>query len=194
MRNQGPDNLNTAGNVDDDTLRRLEDLSGHAVGSVKSGFAAINEVREGDFVKVITCGGTACCSLGKQDSLELGLKLEDKYYKMALPAKFCIGVCGCSNRCAEACVRDIGIVGTLGGWNVFVGGCDHTRSTKLLAEEISTPQVLRLVDKTLKFYAANAPGGQLFLEFVESTDYNNFKAAVTGEFKKNCNDENRQGA
>ena len=47
------------------------------------------------------CPGTTFCKRGLQDSLTLGLKLDEKYHGMQLPGKFKMGVSGCPNQCAE---------------------------------------------------------------------------------------------
>ena len=71
---------------------------------------------------VRACPGTTFCKRGQQDSLGLGMKLDEKYHGLQLAAKFKLGVSGCPNQCAETCIKDIGLVGTPKGWKVLVGG------------------------------------------------------------------------
>lgn len=188
MRQREPDNLSAAEDVEGEVvepevLQRITDVAENAAASIKAGRMAITETQEADIAWVITCGGSLCCPLGKQDSLDLGLKLEDKYHKMQLPAKLCIGVCGCSNQCAEACIKDIGIVGMEDGWKVFVGGSggDESKPAKELADGVSTRDVLELVDEVIEYYAANAAGGQRLWALIEKMGFKRFKTAVSGE-------------
>ena len=57
------------------------------------------------------CPGTTFCKRGQQDSVGIGLKLDQIYHGMQLPWKFKIGVSGCGNSCAEPAVKDIGLIG-----------------------------------------------------------------------------------
>ena len=58
----------------------------------------------------------------KQDSIKLGLELDRRYIKKEMPSRMKIGVAGCPNSCAESAVKDIGIIGTDKGWDIYVGG------------------------------------------------------------------------
>jgi len=61
---------------------------------------------------VKACPGTALCKRGQQDSLGMGLKLDEKYHGMELPGKLKMGVSGCPFQCAETAIKDIGLQGT----------------------------------------------------------------------------------
>ena len=71
---------------------------------------------------VQACPGTETCRYGKQDSLGLGLKIEEIYQDLNMPAKVKIGVSGCPRSCGESYLRDIGLLGTAKGWRVIFGG------------------------------------------------------------------------
>ncbi|UGV40233.1 NAD(P)/FAD-dependent oxidoreductase [Methanococcoides orientis] len=100
------------------------------------------------------CPGTTFCKRGQQDSVGLGLKLDEIYHGMELPSKLKIAVSGCMNSCAENAVRDIGIMGTPKGFTVMVGGSAglKPRLADVIAEELDEEEVLDLVDKIITYY------------------------------------------
>ncbi len=104
------------------------------------------------------CPGTTYCKRGQQDSLGLGMILDEKYHGLELPGKMKIGVSGCPNQCGETSFKDIGLVGTAKGWRVYVGGNGGTspRIGEILAQRIDTDAALQLLDRILEYYRANA--------------------------------------
>ncbi len=100
------------------------------------------------------CPGTTFCKRGQQDSVSIGLKLDEKYHGMQLPFKLKMGVSGCMNSCAESPVKDIGLVGTSKGFRLFAGGSSGVspRLGDLIAEELSENEALDLVDRIITFY------------------------------------------
>ncbi|OWA34547.1 nitrite reductase large subunit [Saccharibacillus sp. O16] len=82
-----------------------------------SGYAYAKSLRT-----VKTCVGSQYCRFGTQDSMGVGAMLERKFERLDFPAKFKMAVNGCPRNCAEACTKDIGIVGNDGGWEIFIGG------------------------------------------------------------------------
>ena len=129
------------------------------------------------------CPGTTFCKRGMQDSLSLGLKLDAKYHGMELPGKFKIGVSGCPNQCAETCIKDVGLVGMPKSWKVLVGGNGGAkpRLSRELTKDVSTEQVLELVDKIITFYKSNAKAHQRLGAMIEKMDFEKFKAAILGD-------------
>ncbi|MDL2261473.1 NAD(P)/FAD-dependent oxidoreductase [Methanimicrococcus sp. OttesenSCG-928-J09] len=102
---------------------------------------------------VRVCPGTTFCKRGKQDSMSLGLKLDEKYHGLQLPAKMKIGVSGCPFSCAESAVRDIGFVGDTKGFKCYVGGSASAtpRIGDLIAEELTEEQALELAEKIIQY-------------------------------------------
>ena len=100
------------------------------------------------------CPGKTFCRLGLQDSIKMGMKLDDLYSGMQLPNKFKIGVSGCKNCCAESFVKDLGLIGTKTGWRVVIGGNAATKPqiAKLFAENLSDSEVLKLIEKLMTWY------------------------------------------
>jgi len=99
------------------------------------------------------CPGTTFCKRGRQDSLSLGLKLDEKYHGLQLPAKMKIGVSGCPFSCAESAVRDIGFVGDNNGFKCYVGGSANAtpRIGDLVAEGLSEEEALVLTEKIIRY-------------------------------------------
>ena len=71
---------------------------------------------------VKTCVGTEFCRFGTQDSTSAGIELERRFENLFTPHKVKMATVGCPRNCAEATVKDIGLVGQEGGWQVVVGG------------------------------------------------------------------------
>ncbi|MDK2891827.1 NAD(P)/FAD-dependent oxidoreductase [Methanohalophilus sp.] len=100
------------------------------------------------------CPGTTFCKRGQQDSVALGLALDEKYHGMQLPSKFKIAVSGCMNSCSEPAIKDIGIMGTPKGYTLMVGGNAGIRPRlgDIIAEELNEEEVMELVDRIISFY------------------------------------------
>ena len=71
---------------------------------------------------VKTCVGTDFCRFGTQNSIAAGIEMERRFEQLYTPHKVKMGAVGCPRNCAEATVKDIGLVGVEGGWQVVVGG------------------------------------------------------------------------
>ena len=132
---------------------------------------------------VKACPGTTFCKRGIQDSLTLGLELNEKYHGLELPGKLKIGVSGCPNQCAETCIKDIGLVGMPKGWKVLVGGNGGAkpRLSKELVKNITTEEAIELVEKIVEYYKANAKPHQRLGALIEKMGFDQFKSAVLGE-------------
>jgi NAD(P)H-nitrite reductase large subunit len=100
------------------------------------------------------CPGTTFCKRGQQDSLGIGMLLDEKYHGLELPGKFKIGVSGCANQCAENCIKDVALLGTTKGWMVQVGGNGgaKARLAHELTRDVPTEEALVIIDKVIKFY------------------------------------------
>jgi NAD(P)H-nitrite reductase large subunit len=126
------------------------------------------------------CPGTTFCKRGQQDSLGLGLKLDEKYHGMQVPGKLKFGVSGCANQCAETCIKDIGIVGFPKGWRVFVGGNGgaNPRLSQELVRDLTTEEAVNLIDKIIGYYTANAAPRQRLGAVIDKIGFDAFKSAV----------------
>ncbi|MEH3034335.1 MAG: hypothetical protein PGN07_09930 [Aeromicrobium erythreum] len=71
---------------------------------------------------VKSCVGQTWCRYGVQDSVGLAIALELRYRGLRSPHKIKLGVSGCARECAEARGKDVGVIATENGWNMYVGG------------------------------------------------------------------------
>lgn len=105
-----------------------------------------------------TCVGSTWCRFGVQDSVALGSLLEKRYKGIRTPHKMKFGVSGCTRECAEAQGKDLGIIATDAGWNMYVGGNGgmKPRHADLLASDLDQETLLKYVDRFLMFYVRTA--------------------------------------
>jgi nitrite reductase (NADH) large subunit len=71
---------------------------------------------------VKTCVGSEWCRFGTQDSTQMGKDLERALWRMYAPHKVKLAVSGCPRNCAEAGIKDVGVIGVDSGWEIYVGG------------------------------------------------------------------------
>lgn len=71
---------------------------------------------------VKTCVGSEWCRFGTQDSTKMGQQLEHQLARMYAPHKVKLAVSGCPRNCAEAGIKDVGVIGVDSGWEIYVGG------------------------------------------------------------------------
>ena len=71
---------------------------------------------------VKTCVGSEFCRFGTQNSTQLGIDLEHDLFNMWSPHKVKLAVSGCPRNCAEAGIKDVGIIGVDSGWELYIGG------------------------------------------------------------------------
>lgn len=107
---------------------------------------------------VKSCVGSTWCRYGVQDSTSLAIELENRYKGLRSPHKLKFGVSGCTRECAEAQGKDVGVIATERGWNLYVcgNGGMKPRHAELLAAELDKPTLLRYIDRFLMFYIRTA--------------------------------------
>ena len=129
---------------------------------------------------VKTCPGTTFCRVGKQDSLTVGMELDEKYHGMELPGKLKIGVSGCINQCAENCIKDVSLVGKPKGWTVMAGGSGgpRPRLADTIAENLNTDDALALVDRVIAYFRDNGKRGERVGRTIDRVGMDAFRAAV----------------
>ncbi|MFK0228369.1 nitrite reductase large subunit NirB [Streptomyces sp. NPDC090303] len=103
---------------------------------------------------VKSCIGSRFCRFGQGDSVRLAIDLELRYRGLRAPHKIKGGVSGCLRECAEARGKDIGVIATAGGWNLYVCGNGGTtpRHADLLASDLSAAALFALIDRFLMYY------------------------------------------
>ncbi|MFB6725578.1 nitrite reductase large subunit NirB [Kribbella sp. NPDC056345] len=123
--------------------KRLVDAgfeSGHAYGK------ALRTVK--------SCVGSTWCRYGVQDSVGMAIALELRYRGLRSPHKLKLGVSGCARECAEARGKDVGVIATEKGWNLYVGGNGGMtpRHAELLASDLSEDELIQAIDRFLMYY------------------------------------------
>ncbi|MEH0823709.1 MULTISPECIES: nitrite reductase large subunit NirB [unclassified Micromonospora] len=141
--------------------RRLVDAgfeSGHAYGK------ALRTVK--------SCVGDTWCRYGVQDSVGLAVALELRYRGLRAPHKLKSAVSGCARECAEARSKDFGIIATESGWNLYVGGNGgfRPRHADLFATDLSTAELVTLIDRFLMYYIRTADRLQRTAAWIEAMD------------------------
>ncbi|MFB9184404.1 nitrite reductase large subunit NirB [Dactylosporangium sucinum] len=121
---------------------------------------------------VKSCVGSTWCRYGVQDSVGLAVELELRYRGLRAPHKIKSAVSGCARECAEAKGKDFGIIATDKGWNLYVGGNGgfRPRHADLLAGDLSTEELIRVVDRFLMFYIRTADRLQRTSAWIEAMD------------------------
>lgn len=107
---------------------------------------------------VKSCVGSTWCRYGVDDSVGLAIELENRYKGLRAPHKIKFGVSGCTRECAEAQGKDVGIIATDKGWNLYVcgNGGMKPRHAELLASDLSKQDLIRYIDRFLMFYIRTA--------------------------------------
>lgn len=144
---------------------------------MKPGYAVGNYVRN---LKI--CPGSLFCKRGEQNTIALGIALDEQYHGMDLPGKLKFGLSGCVNNCGEAPVRDIGLVGTKTGWNLMAGGNvgPKPRIGQLLATGLSDDQVKAGVEKIIAYYKEHGKVNERLGSVIERNGLDDLKKAVQG--------------
>src|SRR5437870_10368528 len=116
-----------------------------------------------------TCVGSEFCRFGVQDSTNAGIELERRLENLFTPHKFKMGVVGCPRNCAEATVKDLGMIGQEGSWQVVVGGAagKSVRKADLLITVDSTEEALQAATLFFQYYRENANYLECAYDFVE---------------------------
>lgn len=107
---------------------------------------------------VKSCVGSTWCRYGVGDSVGLAIELENRYKGLRTPHKIKFGVSGCTRECAEAQGKDVGVIATEKGWNLYVcgNGGMKPRHAELLASDLDHATLVRYIDRFLMFYVRTA--------------------------------------
>ncbi|MDR3438212.1 nitrite reductase large subunit NirB [Telmatospirillum sp.] len=107
---------------------------------------------------VKTCVGKEWCRFGTQDSTGLGVKLEQMTWGSWTPHKFKMAVSGCPRNCAEASIKDFGVVCVEAGYNLMVGGNGGItlRGADALCQVATEEEVLEYAGAFMQIYREEA--------------------------------------
>ncbi|MFI3198815.1 MAG: nitrite reductase large subunit NirB [Methylococcaceae bacterium] len=107
---------------------------------------------------VKSCVGSTWCRYGVDDSVGLAIELENRYKGLRSPHKIKFAVSGCTRECAEAQSKDVGIIATENGWNLYVcgNGGMKPRHADLFATGLDKATLIQYIDRFLSFYVRSA--------------------------------------
>ena len=136
---------------------RLEDLPAIWGELIEAGFETGHAYAK-SLRTVKSCVGSTWCRYGVQDSVGMAIGLEHRYKGLRSPHKLKFGVSGCTRECAEAQSKDIGIIATENGWNLYVcgNGGMRPRHAELFATDLDDARLIQLIDRLLMFYVRTA--------------------------------------
>ncbi|WP_339157339.1 nitrite reductase large subunit NirB [Paenibacillus sp. FSL W8-0186] len=143
-----------------------------------SGYAYAKSLRT-----VKTCVGSQFCRFGTQDSMSMGALLERKFERIDYPAKFKMAVNGCPRNCAEACTKDIGIVGNDGGWEIFIGGNGgiKARLADSLCKVKTDEELIEVCGAVIQYYRETGNYLERTSEWVERVGLEQIKAVAVDD-------------
>ncbi|WP_284974441.1 nitrite reductase large subunit NirB [Arthrobacter sp. efr-133-TYG-104] len=121
---------------------------------------------------VKSCVGSTWCRFGVQDSVAMAIALELRYRGLRSPHKLKMGVSGCARECAEARGKDVGVIATADGWNLYVGGNGGATPAhaQLLAKDLDDQTLLKYIDRYLMYYIRTADRLQRTARWQEELD------------------------
>lgn len=107
---------------------------------------------------VKTCVGETFCRFGTQDSIQMGIDMEKRFERLWTPHKVKMAVSACPRNCAESGIKDIGVVGVDGGWELYVGGNGgvHLRGGDLFIKVKTREEVLEWSAAFMQYYRETA--------------------------------------
>lgn len=150
---------------------RIDDLPSIWAELVDAGFESGHAY--GKAVRTVkSCVGTNWCRFGVGDSTALAVDLELRYRGLRSPHKIKMAVSGCARECAEAQSKDVGVIATERGWNLYVcgNGGARPRHADLLAEDLDTETLIRMVDRFIMYYVRTADRLQRTASWLEGLD------------------------
>ncbi|MFC0560115.1 nitrite reductase large subunit NirB [Halalkalibacter alkalisediminis] len=135
---------------------------------------------------VKTCVGAAFCRFGTQDSMSMGIELEKRFERLDTPHKVKMGVSACPRNCAESGIKDVGIVGLDGGWEIYVGGNGGTdlRAGDLLCKVKTEEEVLEITGAYLQYYRETALYLERTSQWIERIGLDHVKVVLADRIKR----------
>ncbi|QRZ62408.1 nitrite reductase large subunit NirB [Rothia sp. ZJ932] len=121
---------------------------------------------------VKSCIGSAWCRFGVQDSVQMAIDTENRYKGLRSPHKFKMGVSGCNRECAEAQGKDVGLIATTNGWNLYLAGNGGANPAhgRLFAKDLDQETAYKYIDRYLMYYIRTADKLQRTARWAEDLD------------------------
>ena len=129
---------------------------------------------------VKTCVGSEWCRFGTQDSTGLGVRIEHMTWGSWMPHKFKIAVSGCPRNCAEATIKDFGVVCVDSGYELHVGGNGgiHVRATDLLCKVETEAEAMEMCAAFIQLYREQAHYLERTAPWIERVGLDHVKRAL----------------
>ena len=137
---------------------------------------------------VKTCVGSQWCRFGTQDSMQTGVEIEKLTWGSWMPHKFKLAVSGCPRNCAEATIKDIGIIGVDSGWEIHIAGNGgiKVRVTDFFTKVETKEELFEYIKALTQFYREDAYYLERTAHWVERVGLEYVKKAILED------DENRK--
>jgi nitrite reductase [NAD(P)H] large subunit len=132
---------------------------------------------------VKTCVGSEWCRFGVQDSTQMGIELERSLWRMYAPHKVKLAVSGCPRNCAEAGIKDVGVIAVESGWEIYVAGNGgiKTEVAQFFAKVESREEVLEYAGAFLQLYREEGYYLERTVHFVARVGLDYCKAKVVAD-------------
>lgn len=126
------------------------------------------------------------CKRSRQSSLELGLKLERRFYAAPAPNRTKIAVVGCLNACTSVYAKDIGVLADEEGFIIIAGGSAgyNPRLSDRIAEKLTSDEAYLMVEAVYDYYCEIAPMGEKLGETIDRVGLDTFKEHVIKIYKE----------
>lgn len=135
---------------------------------------------------VKTCVGENFCRFGTQDSIGLGIAMEKKFERVGTPHKVKMAVSACPRNCAESGIKDLGVVGVDGAWEIYIGGNGgtHLRAAELLCKVKTSDEVIEITGAYIQHYRETANYLERTSVWVERVGFDTIKEIIGDKQKR----------
>jgi nitrite reductase (NADH) large subunit len=135
---------------------------------------------------VKTCVGAEHCRFGTQRSMSMGVDLERMLFGMWSPHKVKLAVSGCPRNCAESGIKDVGVIGIDGGWEIYVAGNGgiKTEVAQFLCRVTTREEVMEYTAAFLQLYREEGYYLERTLHYVARVGLDHVKRSVVEDAAK----------
>lgn len=135
---------------------------------------------------VKTCVGSEFCRFGTQNSTQMGIDLEHALFNMWSPHKVKLAVSGCPRNCAEAGIKDVGIIGVDSGWELYIGGNGgiKTEAGEFFVKVQTAEEVMEYSLAFLQLYREEAFYLERTVHYMQRVGMEHIKAEVLSDAEK----------
>ncbi len=134
-----------------------------------------------------SCVGSDFCRFGLKDSIRMGEMMDDRYRGTIFPAKLKMGASGCPRNCAEATIKDFGVVASGTGWDIFIGGNGGAKveAAQKLTKVQTDEEVFQIADRFLEYYRRHGLYHERTSKFVARIGLEKIRDAVLFDTEQN---------